>query len=1638
MVLIQLMLEGINCFFGSVLVAKANEYSTGVEEGPPSFLVNCPKYPFDHSRRYWHETRLSRDYRLRGKTAGKLLGRRSHDWNPLEPSWRNFFSLESIPWLADHVVTGLTICPGAALLIMAVEAVNEVSSSDGRISGFFVKEAHFLRPLVVTETNQSATETLLRLRRPKQVYEKESTWSEVTIFSYSDDHWTECFYGKIQVQCEETTTEVDCGKEKRLRHEQIVKTFEHMKESCRTGINSPWFYSFCQDLGIDYGSSFQLLEGIQYTPGKSAIAHIDVSKSAHQSSGIAHPTTLDAAIHLAIAQMSRRSIHSTPAIVPRQLKNAWISTSRWGHPQTTSIRLLSVSKGELNGIPNECSLYALADDGSVLCAVENLHMASVSRNEATTARPETILYGIEWKPQLSLLSSGQLQSLCSAAATVSAEDQIEMVDCFLKLDSAMITVVDKVLKEVAEADLQNAPSHLRQYTTTMRHYLETKFRSRVRTGICDQEVNSELEQCINKLPGLEMCPLIARNLKSILGGEVDPLELIFSTGAAEMLYDEVLRFTCDGRLGRFLELITHENPALRILEVGAGTGSVTKHVLSFLADFERETGASFFREYVYTDVSASFLDNARASFQQFEGRMTFKTFDLEHDAYDQGFKPAAYDVIIAGSVFHATADLMATLRNVRKLLKPGGRLITLELISPNIACLNIVFGVLPGWWLGKEEWRRNSPLATEEQWDLISKSAGFSGNDLIIRDFESDSWHTSSILVTTAIEHLQTVHQESRLVFVVDSVSEKQADLEEIFRRSGASKTLFLGDLPDLDKGVITKNDIVVSLLELEKPFLAEISQVDFHSLQCLIQQAKRLLWVTSCITEDSNHPKYSLIVGLLRTVRSEAVERHIVTLSIETRVPESAEKCADHIARVLETTFTSGSPELEFVVRDGLLQTGRLVGEIALNRDMRSLIHSAWETGPWLPGPALKLQIGTPGALDTFRFVEDVPHDNHLSLDQLGPNEIEIEATAWPVSFRDIFIALGRLPGEELGFECAGIVRRVGPKCRPTFQPGQKIPDGVSFELAVSTPKGRKGPYTLCFRQYRANGPLDCKMLGAEIFATVGFNEKKELLIEKFDLRPDHIFYSRNTSFAQGIMRVTDGQGVDVVLNSLSGEGLRASWECIAQYGRFVEIGKADIMSNATLPMSQFARNVSFFALDLHHMVLTRRKLVRSILEALLDLLDRKQIHYPSPIHQYPLSDVEGAFRYIQSGKNTGRVVISINPSEEVSRFVKSQDTWMFHRDATYLVVGGLGGIGREITKWIATKGAKHIILPSRSGPVSPAASELISHLKARGVNIATPICDVSQFTSISEVLNDCARRMPPIRGCINAAMVLQDAVFQNMSYEQWELTIRSKVSVSWNLHQLLPRLDFFVLLSSLSGIYGSASQANYAAGCTFQDALARHRTSKGEKAISLDLGWMRTIGIIAETESYRRHRDSAGDMIQLEEEELMAVLALYCRPSSQKLSPAKSQLLMGPVTPAYCAIRNETPKPFMLRPLFSTMGRTAERAASGVRIQKTDNTALLFRQAKVSKERSDIVTSALATKLARALSIPIEDVQSSNHLPAYGVDSLMAIELRNWVSNTFQADVAVFDILGNRTITEIGDLVAEKSLVRHAPLAV
>lgn len=1265
------------CLGHAVSITVVNQQSPN-EHHP--FLVDCPEYPFDHSNKYWSESRISRDYRLRGTVKGETLGTRVTDWNELAPRWRKFLSIESASWIGHHLVSDTVLYPAAGMLVMAIEAVQQMISTDRTVAGFLVKEASFVNPIIVGDIWEDRTETQVHLRPMEDSQNDEGEFSiyKTTIFAYRG-RWTECFHATIHIDYE--SPHIDDAEEKRLGDEVVRDCYRQAADSCDKPIDSSAHYSYAAEHGLQYGDSFSILQNIRWDDKSTAVARVDVTKERYRTSSLVHPTILDTAFHVL-----RVSAGSQPAAnVPVRLVDAWFASSGWQTPRTDSVRWVAVStptSTEGAGHGEQGTVCALADDGAVLCTIKKAVTAAVAKT--SEEQEKKLLYGIEWKPQLSLLDPMQLSAVCHADACT--RDETVVLAHHARLCSALDLCAARTLKAV---DHSNVPEALLKHVQWMQHHVATNMSEAARQEaetLSDAEVEARLSEVDDVLPAWKLYTECARKLPEILAGELDPLQVVFGSDLATIFYEDLFLNLCsDGRLARLLDLASHENPSLRFLEVGAGTGGMTGHIMKALQEREKRTGSPGFAEYTYTDISPVFFERAKSRWPSLQDRMTFKTLDLDRSIEDQGFKPGSYDYIIAASVLHATPHLEANIRNISKALKPGGRLILLEVINPDDIATNFMAGLVPGWWVAREEWRPHSAAIPEDLWDGCLKRNGFSGNDVVIRDFESSQCHIMSIIVSTALNDERKTDGKNRstgnMILVVDEQSEQQRRLANILEKGGYT---FCFNLDEVQTALrrVTKDVVVICLVEVNKPVLSTLSEQSFKCLQHLLEQAPNLLWVTATSKDDEQYPDYGIMQGFFRSYRAEQPDNHIVTLALEGQLNDVS--LAQFISKVVQASFGPQSTgELEYMVRDGHVLTGRAVEAVSGNGTVRSLLSRQLQYKEWAEGPALQLSVGIPGNLNALRFVRDTVYET-----KLGPHDVEIEAMAWGLMHRDVLSTMGRLEGQQglLGGDCGGVVTRVGRDCSPLIQPGDrvcmvtlgcmrkfpraletsviKIPDSMPFETATSVlvpgmtaynalvEIGRleDGDKVLIHSAADAMGQMAVQIArtqGAEIFATASTSEMKRYVVETLGIPEDHIFNSRTTSFAKGVMRVTRGEGVDVLFNSLYGDdALRASCECMAQNGRFVEISRANIETKVTLPKAIFAKNISFSALDV--MSLSPKVTLR-LLKKTTELMSKGKIQPPQPLQVFKASEIEKAFRDLQDGKYIGRIVITPKPEDVV-----------------------------------------------------------------------------------------------------------------------------------------------------------------------------------------------------------------------------------------------------------------------------------------------------------------------------------------------------------------------------------------------------
>ncbi|KAJ0164167.1 Lovastatin diketide synthase LovF [Colletotrichum tanaceti] len=900
-------------------------------------------------------------------------------------------------------------------------------------------------------------------------------------------------------------------------------------------------------------------------------------------------------------------------------------------------------------------------------------------------------------------------------------------------------------------------------------------------------------------------------------------------------------------------------------------------------------------------------------------------------------------------------------------------------------------------------------------------------------------------------------------------------------------------------------NTCCIVAMETTAPFLASSSsssslgEAEFALLRHLLTTAGGLLWLT---LDPRENPHMALIPGLLRTVRWERDLDGSDLLLLHLPSSADASLVASNVVKIFKHHF--GSPNVlspdrhaDYLVEPvvvgcgglqhaGFVQTARLVAAPPVNdfiAQRTTVLQPQLQALGASPQRSLKLHTSGPGNLDKLHFV-DWPGAQQ----PLGADEVQVDVRAAGLNFRDVMVAMGELANNNiLGYEAAGVVTHVGAgvtdvdvgdrvivvwngannclqtRTRVPRDLLAKMPDGMSFEEAAGIPvvfvtayfclyeaaRLRPGETVLVHAAAGGTGQAViqlAKHLGAEVYATVSSLDKKKLLMDEYGLAEDHIFSSRDLSFADGIMRMTDGRGVDVVVNSLSGEALRASFDCLAVFGRFVEMGKRDIMANGKIDMLPFGRCATFTAVDLAQIVTLARPLASRIIRSVMDLHAAGTLHACRPLNVHTFGELEDAFRLLQQGKHTGKVVLAAHPEDLVKVVPEPPAPTRLRPDATYLLPGGAGGLGRSIAKWMAApaQGAKNLVFLSRGGGGADAAAttrDLLSELAVAGVRATVLKCDVADEAQLVAALAELPRLgFPRVAGVIQAAMQLRDSAFEFMSHAQWHECLRPKVQGTWNLHKHLPAdMDFFVMLGSVAGLVGNRGQSNYAAGNTFQDALAIHRRARGLPATCIDLCNVMSVGFVAENQETLNKNPLfffAHDGIR--EDEFLALVEFHLD-AERATRRGQPQIAVG-LAPLSVFKERGLPEPtFIKSPLFRQLRSASDESATAARDDAAayQNGGVSVRHALKFAESpeaaAEVVCVALVKRISRTMRIPEPDIDVGKPIHVYGVDSLVAMEIRNYLASECGSAVSVLDIMSNKTIEVLsGDIVKGSKLVQ------
>ncbi|HTC64496.1 MAG TPA: SDR family NAD(P)-dependent oxidoreductase [Candidatus Saccharimonadales bacterium] len=811
-----------------------------------------------------------------------------------------------------------------------------------------------------------------------------------------------------------------------------------------------------------------------------------------------------------------------------------------------------------------------------------------------------------------------------------------------------------------------------------------------------------------------------------------------------------------------------------------------------------------------------------------------------------------------------------------------------------------------------------------------------------------------------------------------------------------------------------------------------------FRFIQSLLKKShevKQRLWIVTRGAQSVGPQSLPVsvaqtpLLGLAKSVDLEHPELAFTRIDLD---PQAG---AGEVVSLVEELSLSGA-EREVAYRKGTRYVARLV-QRAHKASNGSLMEIP-ETD------SFRMEISRPGKLENLLL-----RPSARQTPKSG--EVEIRVISAGLNFRDVMNAAGVYPGGPIPFgaECAGKISAIGAEVAD-FKVGDDVlavanasfgsyttadaravvckPAAFSFGQAATIPIAfLTSYYSLHYLARLSRGERVlihaaaggvglaavqiARHAGAEIFATAGSPEKRAYLKS---MRVPHIMDSRSLNFADEIMQKTSGKGVDVVLNSLPGEYITRSLSTLGAYGRFVEIGKTDIYQNKPLGLFPFRNNLSYFALDLERVCRERPDLLRSLLLELMAMFKQGSLK-PLPHNIFSVEDAANGFRYMARRKNIGKVVISFGGSESKK---PSQRSVALRENATYLITGGNGGLGLSVARWLSERGARHLVLLSRSG-ASLAGEDSISELKQSGTDAITMQGDVSSHSDIARVLSEIRSTMPPLRGIVHAAGVLDDHIFLKLEPESFSRVLAPKVLGAWNLHTLttdLP-LDFFVLFSSVASVLGSPGQANYAAANAFLDGLAEDRRSRGLPCLSINWGPWAEVGMAARAAT--AHGPASRLMHPLAPTQALAVLDCLF----EKNDSAQAMAMSVDWALLERSFNGQQP-PSLIADLIREKGCSASSKASHGS-GPTFSTEELW--AAPATQRHGLILAHVQKSLAQVMALESPELDPEESLSNLGLDSLMALELQHSLEESFGAKLPIELLMGIPSLNEFANRLLE-----------
>ncbi len=1654
----------------------------GLFTGETRRRISLPGYPFQRER-HWVEASKRRHL----AEGHPLLGVRHESANG-EITFETEIFPSDPTWLSDHRVFGRLIAPGALYGAMAASA----SLAEGGRS-MVVEDLQLHNPLIFSDEGagegeeENGRKVQVVLDAPEQAPSQ-----RVRIFSKgSEEAWIKHIEGRVSpgTSMPEDSARIDIEKLKSDLSPADVSAYYQAKAAT----------------GIDLGPFFRTLGKVWSGPGE-ALGEVRLSESLGRNELDVHPLVLDGCFQVVGVARNMTGAEGEATYLPFGWERLWLA-KRLPDRVLCHVRINEVpgqSEEKTGQTPEVLSgeLRIYDPEGVLLGGLSGYTVKRATRAALLSAVEgvKDLLYEVVWRDcalgqgitpadffpdPSSVAARTGLFSEYVAAAGVKPEDRSSLLmDLEQWSRSYALTNLEK-LGWQREVGTTVDPDELRQRLGVIEDHkrlFRRLFEMLAKSGVLEETeegftvVLGPEDPLPDELPDnpeefhtrmVELYPhgsteigLFRRSggaLTEVLRGQEDPLTLLFSSGeptAADLYLKAPVARAANQLLADAVRMLVAELPegrCLKVIEVGAGTGSATASILPELPQGRFD--------YTYTDISAGFFAEAEGRFGDAGGCIEYRPLDIEKDPIDQGFNSHGYDLLIASNVLHATRHLDETLGHCRDLLAPSGQLIALENLHGQ-GWMDLTFGQLDGWWRFADDYRPHHALASPAVWRQALGNSGFGEVEVLGVD-ESDEAKMPDKGVIVARGPVEVAEPLGVWVLTA-SDGDRATELADLL--AARNQTVVLAGSESSDDGQLATGGPGVfkaavemnqreswqSLLESlprEVPFngVVHLAALDGHGAEAAVEEmaedvkqigASALALVQGLTDADVTPEKGVWFVTrgaqVLERERGEALAG--ATLWGFGKVV--AQEAAHLQPRMVdldpaEATFSNDflnellypDSENHIAYRLGDRLVARLV---RFGTEAERLVLP--EESDWVLSP-------DPGGIFEKPEIKLLPERT------LEPKEVRVTVEATGLNFWDVFRSLGFIEEGNLGRELCGYVLEVGSDVS-TVSVGDRVvglgfgafgpemitreelvaqaPPGVSVSALATIPSAfvsaalsyelsglEAGDRVLIHAGAGGVGLAAIQLAnaaGAEVFATASAPKQAYLR----SLGVEHVFDSRQTAFGKEILEVTDDAGVDVVLNCLTGEGfIDASLSCLAEGGRFVELARRDILSKDEMAATR--PDVAYDILELDVLKKTDPEWVGRVLDGVMEQFSSGKL-VPIVHSRWPLAEAGAALRFMRSARHLGKIVLT------PPALMRGQ----LRQDRTYLVTGGLGGIGCAVAEWLASQGAGAIVLNGRRDP-DAAAEETINALRERGITVQVELADVLDAAAVDQMLARIDQELPPLGGVIHSVGVLSDAALTNQSWESFEKVLWPKILGAWHLHRATMNrdLDLFVLFSSRVGVMGNPGQANHAAANAFLDQLAGHRRALGLPGQAIAWGAWSEIGEAAEQrERIERRRAALGGRWFTPQQGIKALENLVRQDTTTSVVMAMDWTVFEEATGT---------RPPLLEDLLSVASDSEAEAAA------PSGDLLSQLRGAPAAAHEGLLVSFLQQEVQAVLRLPSAPAPTVGFFDL-GMDSLMAVELRNRLNRAFSeeytaSNTVVFDYpdittLAGHLAEEVGDV--------------